>query len=88
MNIWKSQTSWAAPGPGGCQDELGTVTIAGVSKPLFENTDNSGLPDIFDGDNDNDGIPDGQDSMIEDSDPVGDPDYGIPDWHPKSKHKQ
>lgn len=62
--------------------------MEGISKPLFENTDGDFLPDLLDVDNDNDGIPDSQDDMIEDSDAPGDPNYGIPDWHPKSKHNK
>ncbi|KYK24793.1 hypothetical protein AYK26_02850 [Euryarchaeota archaeon SM23-78] len=62
--------------------------MEGVDKSLFENTDGDLLLDIIDGDNDGDGISDSQDDMIEDKDPIGDPDHGIPDWHPKSKHKQ
>ncbi len=37
---------------------------------------------------DDDGILDSEDDMIEDQDLPGDPDYGIPDWHPKSKHNK
>ena len=85
-DIWitQDQESWALD----CQDENGVVAMEGVSKPFFENTDGGWLPDIFDGDNDGDGVPDNQDDMTEDSDLPGDPDYGIPDWHPKSKHKK
>ena len=62
--------------------------MEGIDKPFFENTDGDFLPDIFDGDNDGDGVSDGEDDMIEDQDLPGDSDYGIPDWHPKSKHKK
>ncbi|MBW2990561.1 hypothetical protein KY348_02535 [Candidatus Woesearchaeota archaeon] len=84
-NIWESQDpdSWALD----CQID-GVVAMQGMSKPLLENTDDDWAPDIIDGDNDNDGVPDNQDTMTEDSDLPGDPDYGIPDWHPSSKHKQ
>ena len=84
-NIWEAQSneSWALD----CQVD-GKVVSEGISKWLFENTDGDWLPDILDGDNDGDGIPDYEDDMIEDQDPPGDPDYGIPDWHPKSKHRQ
>ena len=83
INIWIAQDpeSWALE----CQ--IDGVASEGVSKWLFENTDGDFLPDLLDGDNDGDGIPDGEDDMIEDQDMPGDPDYGIPDWHPKSKHK-
>jgi hypothetical protein len=83
-NIWEAQRedSWALE----CQVD-GKVANEGVSKWLFENTDGDILPDLLDGDNDGDGTPDGEDDMIEDQDPPGDPDHGIPDWHPKSKHK-
>jgi parallel beta-helix repeat protein len=84
IDIWMAQSedSWALE----CQVN-GIVAMEGVSKPFFENTDGDWLPDLFDVDNDGDGIPDSQDDMIEDQDLPGDPDYGIPDWHPKSKHK-
>ncbi len=82
--IWESQDpdSWAPD----CQVD-GVVTIEGVSKPFFENTDGDWIPDILDGDMDNDGVPDAEDDMAEDQDLPGDPDYGIPDWHPKSRHR-
>ena len=85
INIWIAQDpdSWALD----CQID-GVVAMEGVSKSFFENTDDDLLVDIIDGDNDNDGLPDNEDDMIEDQDLPGDPDYGIPDWHPKSKHKQ
>ena len=84
-DIWVTQDpdSWALE----CQVD-GVVAMEGVSKALFENTDQEGAWDIIDGDNDGDGVADSDDDMIEDSDPPGDPDYGIPDWHPKSKHKK
>lgn len=84
-NIWEAQSedSWAPD----CQVD-GKVAMGGVSKPFFENTDGDWLPDLLDIDNDGDGIPDWEDDMVEDQDPPGDPDYGIPDWHPKSKHKK
>jgi len=83
--IWEEQKeeSWALD----CQIN-GVVAMEGVSKSFFENTDDDLLVDILDGDNDNDGLSDNEDDMIEDQDPPGDPDHGIPDWHPKSKHKK
>ena len=47
--------------------------------------------EIFDGfDADNDGTSDGSDSLVDDAEDASgaDPDAGIPDWHPKSKHQQ
>jgi hypothetical protein len=80
--IWETQDpeSWAPD----CQVD-GKVAAEGVSKPLFGSTDGDWLPDAFDADNDNDGLNDGDDSMIDDSDPPGSPGHGIPDWHPKNK---
>ena len=53
--------------------------LPGVDEPV----------EICDGyDNDGDGITDNDDDMREDKDLPGDPDYGIPDWHPKSKHNK
>lgn len=82
MGLWISQQGWAPD----CLVN-GQVT-EGESKPLFENTDDTGFIDGFDADNDDDGIPDSDDVLLDDKDPEGDPDRGIPDWHPKSKHKQ
>jgi hypothetical protein len=82
-DIWVSQDpdSWAPD----CQYN-GVVAFEGIPKALFENTDDDWMPDLFDEDVDGDGVPDNEDDMIEDTDSPGDPDYGIPDWHPKSKH--
>ncbi len=82
-NIWENQTSWAVD----CQVD-GIVAQEGIDKSLLENTDSSDVIDILDGDNDNDGVSDGDDDMVDDKDPLGDSDHGVPDWHPKSKHKQ
>jgi hypothetical protein len=83
-DIWEAQSedSWALE----CQVD-GIVAMEGVAKPFFKNTDGDFLPDILDSDNDGDGVSDNDDDMIGDQDLPGDPDYGIPDWHPKSKHK-
>ncbi|MFC1647918.1 hypothetical protein ACFL1B_00505 [Nanoarchaeota archaeon] len=81
--IWEAQNAWAVD----CQVD-GVVAMAGAEKPVLENTDGDWLPDLVDSDNDNDGLSDAEDSMIDDQDLPGDPDYGIPDWHPKSKHKK
>ncbi|MBU0758466.1 MAG: DUF1080 domain-containing protein, partial [Nanoarchaeota archaeon] len=84
-NIWETQNpdSWAID----CQTD-GVVAAEGIEKPLFENTDSDWVLDLLDGDADNDGIANSNDDMIEDMDPVGDPDNGIPDWHPSSKHNK
>jgi parallel beta-helix repeat protein len=81
-NIWEAQyeDSWAPD----CQAG-GVVTIGGEAKDFFEDTDNAGMPDILDGDNDNDGVGDGEDDMVEDSDPPGTPGYGKPDWWERKK---
>jgi len=83
--LWQAQSeeSWALD----CQIN-GIVAMAGVGKPLFENTDAEGLIDILDGNNDGDALGDNVDDMIEDKDPIDDPDHGMPDWHPKSKYKK
>ncbi len=83
INVWTAQQGWAPD----CQID-GVVAMEGISKPFFENTDDDWIVDILDVDNDNDGFLDHEDDMIEDRDLPGDPDYGIPDWHPKSKHRQ
>jgi hypothetical protein len=49
MNVWATQTGWSLD----CQAG-GIVAMEGEPKDLFENTDNADLPDIIDGDNDND----------------------------------
>ncbi len=59
------------------------VATEGVGKSFFENTDDDLLVDVIDGDNDNDGLPDSEDDMIEDQDPPGTPGYGTPDWYKK-----
>ena len=83
--VWEaqSQDSWAPE----CQQN-GVVVAPGISKSFFENTDRDMLLDIIDSDNDNDGLSDSVDDMIEDKDPIGDSDHGVPDWHPKSKYKK
>ena len=70
MNIWMNQLSWAPE----CQGN-GVIVRAGEGKPLFEDTDNSGWPDILDADNDNDGIGDG-----DDPEPDSKANNGKPDW--------
>jgi hypothetical protein len=75
LNVWISQTGWSLD----CQVN-GIVALEGEAKDFFEDTDNAGMPDILDGDNDNDGVGDGEDDMVEDSDPPGTPGHGKPDW--------
>ncbi|MBN2111909.1 hypothetical protein JW707_02290 [Candidatus Woesearchaeota archaeon] len=79
VNVWTTQTGWAPD----CQIN-GVVAIPGEAKPLLENTDGSGLPDILSGDNDGDGIPDSEDPMDDDADetPTA-PGSGKPDWWEK-----
>jgi hypothetical protein len=76
MNVWATQTGWSLD----CQAG-GIVAMEGEPKDLFENTDNADLPDIIDGDNDNDGIIDSEDSEPE-SAPIepGKQGTGKPDW--------
>jgi hypothetical protein len=75
LNVWMSQTGWSQD----CQVD-GKVVTEGASKDLFENTDNSGLWDLLDSDNDNDGVVDSEDSEPESTpDAEGKP-KGKPDW--------
>ncbi|MBW2981830.1 right-handed parallel beta-helix repeat-containing protein [Candidatus Woesearchaeota archaeon] len=75
INIWTTQTEWSLD----CQ--VNGIIAEGEAKPLLENTDNTDLVDILDGDNDNDGIPDSEDSE-DDSAAVdqGQQGKGTPDW--------
>ncbi|MBW2981794.1 hypothetical protein KY343_02835 [Candidatus Woesearchaeota archaeon] len=79
MNVWISQTGWAPD----CQ--VNGIVIEGEAKGFFEDSDGAGFPDIIDGDNDNDGIGDNDDSMEDDSDPPGTEGHGKPDWWERSK---
>ena len=84
MGIWVGQKAWAT-------DCLANgVVTEGLPKSFFEDTDQEGVVDLLDIDNDNDGLTDGEDPLIEDYENVDidDEDAGIPDWHPKSKHKK
>jgi len=76
MNVWTNQIGWSLD----CQVN-GIVALEGEAKPLLEDTDDAGMIDLLDGDNDNDGIPDGEDSE-DDSKPTepGLPGTGKPDW--------
>ncbi len=64
--------------------------LAGEAKSLFENTDGSTDAwifdvDLIDTDDDNDGVPDTDDSMEEDGDPPGTPGHGKPDWWERAR---
>ena len=76
------QQGWAKDNA--CLDGLGNI-VTGESKTLLENTDGGIAIDIFDLDNDDDGTSDGNDSLIDDSDPPGTAGHGKPDWWEK-KH--
>ncbi len=78
MNVWTNQKSWATY----CQID-GKVVLEGEEKTLLENTDEDILIDIIDSDNDNDGINDDDDQLINDADNVGSLGYGTPDWWEK-----
>lgn len=75
INIWTNQIGWS-------QECLldGIVTYEGTSKPFFTNTDGDWLWDFIDRDNDNDGKSDNDDSMSEDGD-----NDGTPDWYKGKK---
>ncbi|MBN1169495.1 right-handed parallel beta-helix repeat-containing protein [Candidatus Micrarchaeota archaeon] len=75
LSIWINQEAWARD----CQIG-GIVAMPGEAKSIFEDTDGSLIPDILDGDDDNDGVWD-----VEDSEPDSKPDAkgnptGKPDW--------
>jgi hypothetical protein len=76
MRVWTSQEGWATA----CQVN-GVVTTSGETKPILEDTDNDFVIDPLDNDNDDDGIPDDEDSEPE-SPPQnpGEPGNGIPLW--------
>ncbi|MEM4244857.1 MAG: putative metal-binding motif-containing protein [Candidatus Nanoarchaeia archaeon] len=76
VNVWTQQIGWSLD----CQQDE-KVAMEGESKDLFENTDNDLLLDLVDGDKDNDGIPNSEDSESE-SKPVeeGKSGKGSPDW--------
>ncbi|MFC1686014.1 thrombospondin type 3 repeat-containing protein [Nanoarchaeota archaeon] len=80
VNIWEIQNGWTPD----CQTN-GVVTQAGEAKSLFEDSDGAGVIDLFDTDNDNDGVSDGSDALMDDADPVGSVGRGKPDWWEK-KH--
>jgi len=76
LNVWINQTGWSPD----CQID-GVVAVEGESRGLFEDTDNGGFPDILDGDNDNDDIPDSEDSEPESAPTeTGQQGSGMPDW--------
>jgi beta propeller repeat protein/cysteine-rich repeat protein len=76
MDVWLTQEGWSPD----CQVN-NVVAMEGEPKDLFENTDNTDNIDIIDGDNDNDGIIDSEDSEPE-SAPIepGKQGTGKPDW--------
>jgi len=75
FDVWTSQSGWSTD----CQVN-GIVVNEGEAKPFFENTDDSGLFDILDGDNDGDGIVDSEDSEDDSAGVGGLPGTGKPDW--------
>ena len=76
MDTWVNQLDWSLD----CQVD-GIVALEGESKDLLENTDGSDLVDLIDGDNDNDGIPDSEDSEDDSAAPEpGKQGKGTPDW--------
>ena len=75
-NTWINQIGWSLD----CQID-GVVALDGESKPLFENTDNEGMIDMFTADNDGDGVLDGQDVEPESKQNNGKPDWWC-DKHP------
>jgi len=76
INLFVNQQGWAELGM--CFDENGIVE--GESKDLLENTDGTGWIDPIDGDNDDDTIPDTEDSLVDDADVEGNSGHGKPDW--------
>jgi len=80
MNVWVNQIGWSS----NCQID-GVVALEGESKPVFENTDGSGLIDFFDTDNDGDQVSDSEDLLEDDGDSPASEGYGKPDWWEK-KH--
>ena len=75
MSVWTSQSAWSLD----CQVD-GLVALEGEAKDVLENTDGSDLVDLLDGDNDNDGVVDSEDSEP-DSAPASDgKPKGKPDW--------
>jgi hypothetical protein len=78
IDVWMAQDpeSWALD----CQTD-GVVAQEGARKPILEDTDGHGLIDLIDVDNDNDGLSDSEDDMIDDADLPGQQGYGTPDWY-------
>ena len=85
MKVWTSQTGWSPD----CQVD-GKMVLEGEPKDLFENTDGATDAwifevDMIDGDDDNDGIGDADDPLVEDADPPGTEGNGKPDWWERKK---
>jgi hypothetical protein len=79
MNVWVNQLGWSPE----CQKN-GKVVKEGEMKLIWENTDDADLWDVLDNDNDNDGVEDWEDSMIDDADESG-KGFGSPDWWEKKR---
>jgi len=78
IEVWKTQTGWSQE----CQDltTYGVLVVRdGIAKPVLEDTDLDGIPDVDDTDDDGDGIPDTEDLMSEDKEHDG-----RPDWHKRN----
>ena len=80
INVWTSQIGWSTDCWTGGGFGLGTM-IQGEDKDFLEDTDNAGVPDILDGDDDNDGASDSEESLPEDNANNGKPDWWC-DKHP------
>ena len=76
LNVWTEQIGWSLD----CQID-GKVIQPGADKSFFTDTDGDWWIDALDGDADNDGVINGEDSMIEDADLPGTEGYGTPDWY-------
>ncbi|MHC4606888.1 MAG: hypothetical protein ACYTAF_08110, partial [Planctomycetota bacterium] len=82
LQVWVDQTGWALE----CIDPVTGLVIEGEAKSLVEDTDNAGVIDIFDVDNDNDGFSDGDEEenlgrLKDDQTEDGKPDWWC-DKHP------
>jgi len=81
MKVWTNQIGWA-PDCQRWEPEHGCWRKYrdGDEKDFLEDTDQAGMPDIIDGDSDNDGVVDDDDDMEEDADEEDTPGHGKPDW--------
>ncbi len=75
MSVWIGQSAWATD----CQVN-GKVARRGEEKSIFTDTDGSILPDILDGDDDNDGVWDAQDIEADAKPAPNGSTTGKPDW--------